>query len=97
MAKCIGCEKGCEAAVSGIKDCWKCKLTGIWIYKELPEGMRLATRDDLNPEGRRMVGLKYLLKSWVSEMYEAYTLGENTDLVNIVRFVDGGRCWVKSA
>jgi hypothetical protein len=28
-------------------------------------------------------------------MYEAYTLGECTDLVNLVKFVDGGRCWVK--
>lgn len=96
MAKCINCAKGCEAAISGDKNGWKCEISGIWIYRVLPEGMRLATRNDLNPDGRRIIGLKYMLKSWISEMYEAYTLGENTDLPNLVKFVDSGRCWVKS-
>jgi len=96
MPKCNNCTTGCQAAISEEKNCWKCKLTGIWIYKELPERMRLATRDDINPEGRRMLGLKYLLKSWLSGMFEAYELTENTDLHNLIKFVDAHRCWVKT-
>ena len=99
MDKCNECPIGCEEAKKVLNDpelnTIKCKLTGIWIYKTLPEGMRLATRDDINPNGRRVVGLRYLLFSSVSELYEAYPLTENTDLPNLIRFVDAGKCWIK--
>ncbi len=96
MAKCKDCNKECEAAASDNKNSWKCMLTGIPIYKTLPEGMRLATREDINPDGRRRIGLPYLVKSYLSGMYEAYPLTENTDLPNLMRFVNDNNCWIKN-
>lgn len=95
MAKCIDCKTGCKEATESGLNAWKCELTGIWVYKTLPEGMRPATVNDLNPDGLRVIGLRYLLLSSISKMYEAYTLNDCTDLPNLIRFVNDGRCWVK--
>jgi len=95
MAKCNDCKTGCEAAISGINSSWRCGLTGIPIYSTLPEGMRLATLDDIYPFAIRRIGLVYLLKSYYSGVFEAYSITKNTDLLNLLKFIDKKRCWVK--
>ena len=98
MEKCIGCVKGCDSfkkANEKQENAWFCENIKIWVYKTLPEGMRLATIDDINPNGRRVIGLKYMLLGIESKQYEAYPLTENTDLPNLVRFIQLNRCWVK--
>lgn len=95
MAKCVDCKKGCEAAIKDIENAWRCPISGIWVYRQLPEGMRFAVRNDINPDGRRLIGLKYLLKGYLSDNYEAYTLNDYTDLPNLIRFIDDNKCWIK--
>ncbi|MCX6231112.1 MAG: hypothetical protein NTZ33_06170 [Bacteroidetes bacterium] len=96
MPKCKDCKNGCVAAISGKKSSWRCGLTRIPIYPNLPAGMRLATLDDIYPEAIRQIGLTYLLKSYYSGVFEAYTLSKNTDLLNLLKFIDNKRCWVKN-
>lgn len=98
MEKCLNCPIGCKnysIAKSENKTAWFCEEAKIWIYKNLPEGMRHCTRDDINPDGRRRIGLRYILYSEYNNHYEVYQITENTNLPELVRFIDRKFCWVK--
>ena len=51
---------------------WKTEF-GIWIYPTLPEGMRVATREDfLDDKGELILGKDFLVKSFHFDRYEAH-------------------------
>lgn len=98
MEKCKICTIGCESfskAKQENKEAWYCTEVGIWIYKNLPDGMRLCTRDDVNPDGRRRIGLRYILFSSLNNHYEVYQITENTRLPELIEFIDRKLCWIK--
>ncbi len=46
---------------------------GIWIYPTLPEGMKVATREDfLDKNGQLILGKDFLVKSFHFDRYEAH-------------------------
>ena len=95
MAKCLNCLKGCKAAIEGIENAWQCENFKIGIYKNLPEGMRLAVKDDIFPIGKFNIGIHYLLYSRRSGVYQVYKTSVNTDIWMLSQFIADERCWVK--
>ena len=93
MDKCKDCLTGCKAF--GMDDKFVCERTGTGIYKTLPEGMRLAVKDDIFPAGRYIMGKNILVFSVRSGVYHANRTSKNTDLVILSRAIADGVCWVK--
>ena len=95
MNICTNCSKSCELVIKSTDNAWICKQFKIWFYKDLPDGMRLATKDDIFPPGRVIKNKSYLLFSNYSKVYESYTTSDNTDILTLSQFIAEGRCWVK--
>lgn len=56
---------------------WKTEFD-IWIYPTLPEGMRVATREDfLDEKGELILGKDFLVKSFHFDKYEAHKTRPN--------------------
>jgi len=85
---------GCKAFE--IEEKFVCERTGTGIYKKLPEGMRLAVKDDIFPVGRYIIGKNTLVFSVRSGVYHAGRTSKNTDLVLLSRAIADGVCWVKA-
>lgn len=95
MTMCTNCSKNCESVIKSVGNAWICKQFKIWLYGELPEGMRPAVKDDIFPPGRFIIGKSYLLFSNYSKVYESYTTSDNTDILMLSQFIADEKCWVK--
>jgi len=67
-----------------------------WEYFEkLPEGYRVATLDDFHKNGRKMIGMEFLIK-WVrKEYYQVCKVTETLTGANLKPFIEVGRVFVK--
>jgi|GEM_PF-1506145 len=99
--KCIGCVTGCDEASQAINDgekiAYRCDLTGAWIYKKLPEGMRLATKDDFYFDDviKNDINITVLIHSFYSGLYSSYTVTNDTRMEEFMQFVEGEHCYLK--
>lgn len=59
-----------------MKEPYKSSL-GIWIYPTLPPGMKVATREDfLDENGRLILNMNFLAKSFHFNRYETHTTSQ---------------------
>lgn len=99
--KCSNCASGCDEASQALNDAgklaFKCKITGVWIYKKLPDGMRLATKDDFffNDIIKENLNIPVLLHSFYSELYSSYTVTADTRMDDFMYFVEHKHCYLK--
>jgi len=71
------------------------KERSMYFYKELPAGMRVATKEDLVPFDIPKLGLKFIIKSFYTGRFETKYLTENTNMDEIYIFLKEGHCFVK--
>lgn len=73
-------------------------IAGIWVYSQLPEGMRPASVLDLiHPDGRPRVGVWFILESFVHQnWYSAYQVRANFNLSKWLPWFSAGKLYVKS-
>jgi hypothetical protein len=64
-------------------------------YDKLPEGYRLATIDDFHFQGRKKIGLEFLIKWVEKEYYQICVMSENLTSLKIKQFIDDNRVFVK--
>lgn len=69
-----------------------------WEYYDiLPVGFRLATLADFTDNGKRKIGMQFLIKWCIREdYYQICTVGVNLYSKNLIPFIDDGRVFVES-
>jgi len=84
----------------GIRDkntnVWKCTETGLWQYKELPEGMKEAKLSDFYHNTTLLAGMVYLLRGYYTEYYVTYRIHEFTNMNDLNAFIEKGRVYIKA-
>ena len=75
----------------------KTDANGFPYYDKLPVGFRLAKIDDFHENGRKRIGMQFLIQRVTQEnFYEAYTVNENLTGAWIKQFIDDKRVFVKN-
>lgn len=69
---------------------------GWEYYDKLPDGFRLATMDDFHIQGKKKIGLQYLIKRATQEHYEVHYIKEDTRSIRLKPFLDHEMVFVKS-
>jgi hypothetical protein len=66
-------------------------------YEKLPDGYRRATIDDFHTNGRKKIGMEYLIK-WIirDDYYQVCIVSENLKGENLKPFIEFGRVFVKN-
>jgi hypothetical protein len=67
-----------------------------WKYIEkVPDGWRLATLDDFHQNGRRRIGMQFIIKWIIREnYYQVCQVSENLKSDHLKKFIDAGRVYV---
>jgi hypothetical protein len=67
-----------------------------WEYHDrLPDGFRLATLEDFTADGKRKIGMQFLIKWCIREdYYQICTVGLSLFSKNLIPFIDDGRVFV---
>ena len=66
-------------------------------YDKLPDGFRVAKIDDFHENGRKKIGMEFLIKRIIQDnFYEAYTVNENLTGTWLKQFIDDKRVFVKN-
>ena len=96
LKQCPTCQIG---GCFGIRDkntnAWKCTETGLWQYKELPEGIRVTKIEDFYHGSTLLVGKKYLVKGYFTDYYVTYQIHAMTNMENLVQFIKDKRVFIK--
>lgn len=87
------CHKQCNQTN---ENAWKCKLFGVWMYSEVPKGMRLATEKDFRAGMRLKIGMRYLVKSFHTNLYHAYRLTRSTIYEELIEFIKANHVYIKN-
>lgn len=74
---------------------FKCKVTGVWLYENLPNGLSKATENDFRLKHGMNYGLKYLAKSFYDQLYHAYVFTKNTNYNELLVFIKAGKIFIK--
>lgn len=67
---------------------------GFEYYPERPENCRLGTMNDFVSNGRKKVGMEYLVYSEYKDQFQVYTVKEGTTGMKIKDFIDRGILYV---
>lgn len=70
---------------------------GFPYYDKLPDGYRLATLDDFHQNGKKKIGLEFLIKRIWTDRYDVYTLNDNHQGAWINQFIKDNRVFIKRA
>ncbi len=68
---------------------------GFRHYDKLPEDYRIATIDDFHFQGRKKIGLEFLIKWVEKEYYQICIMSENLTSLKIKQFINDNRVFVK--
>ena len=75
---------------------WKCDISDVWIYTQLPENMRPAVKSDFFYNKSPIYGKKYLAQSFLDNTYQAYKLSANTSLFDLSYFITANRVFIQN-
>lgn len=68
---------------------------GLWIYRSLPPGMRVATLNDFqNERGAELYGVKFLVHSYHSNHFE-YHVSKHNVIEKFRPWIEDSRVYVK--
>jgi len=68
-----------------------------WLYYDhLPDGFRLATMADFHLNGRKNVGMEYLIQRGDQQYFEIHVVRESTRSINLKPFLDHQMVFVRS-
>jgi hypothetical protein len=70
-------------------------FAGIMVYSDLPENMKVATRQDLMDGDRPRLGLWFIVHGFVYCDYEAYQIRQSFRIEDWLPWLDAGRIYVK--
>ena len=68
---------------------------GWEYYEKLPKGYRLATLDDFHSNGRKKIGMEFLIKWVMREYYQVCIVSETLKGVMLKDFIDERRVFIK--
>ncbi len=85
----------CSTCKAPETNAWRCEKTGVWYYRQVPEGMRQATEKDFLAGMRMRLGVRYLVKSFHTELYHAYKITRNTKYEELLEFIKANHVYVK--
>lgn len=74
----------------------KVDKNGFEYVDKLPEGMLLACLDDFHMNGKKNIGMEYLIQ-WVDNpnYYEYHQVNENLKGISLLPFINDKRVFVK--
>jgi hypothetical protein len=71
-------------------------LNGFEYYDQLPEEYRLADLDDFHINGRKKIGMEFLIKWVTREYYQVCVVSENLKGPVLQSFINDNRVFVKT-
>ncbi len=86
----------CPCNSTTIPATWKCLVAGIWLYSELPPGMIQAEYSHFYPDKKPAYGLKYMAKSFFSNLYHVYTFTPKTNIFDLSYFFTAKQVFIKN-
>jgi len=96
LKQCPTCQiGGCFGIRDKSTNAWKCTETGLWQYKELPEGMKEAKLSNFYHNTTLLIGMKFLVKGYYTEYYVAYHVHAMTNMQNLIQFIKDKRVFIK--
>lgn len=91
-----GCEKAEKFVADPSAEALRCPhFKGRWMYRQLPSGMKNASIQDFIEHDRIRIGLRYLLQSFYTGRFEAYTVSDLTNIGELQVFIREGKCFIK--
>jgi len=73
----------------------KTDCNGWKYFDKLPDGFRLATMDDFHENGKKKLGMQYLIKRSNQDYYEVHHIKEYTRSQSLKPFLDHEMVFVK--
>lgn len=69
---------------------------GWKFYDELPEGWRRATLDDFHTDGRKKIGMEFIIQ-WITrnDYYQLCTVSHQLKGSALKPFIEDGRVFIK--
>jgi hypothetical protein len=66
-------------------------------FEKLPEGYRPGKMEDFHLNGRKKIGMEYLIHTFYSGVFEVHKIGEETTALKLKAFFEENRIYIKSA
>jgi hypothetical protein len=74
----------------------KVDKNGFGYYDKLPDGYRLAIIDDFHFQGKKKIGLQFLIRWHSAEYYQICKVSETLTSKFLIPFIESSRVYVKS-
>jgi len=71
-------------------------INGFRHYDKLPVGYRLATIDDFHFQGKKRIGMEYLIRRSSTDRCDVHTVTMDMDGKWLIKFIKVNRVFVKS-
>lgn len=75
----------------------KIDRNGFEFYDKLPGGYRMAKLDDFHENGKKNIGMEFLILRVTKEVYDVYHLADHHTGSWLNEFIKGNRVFIKES